>query len=254
MIPLFQNTTLRHAAGYLAKVTALALFAISLLYLYSYVSRSFEVKVPVPLYYATGCLVLLLAAAWQYWQAKIPFNLLAVFTFWFRLYLVYVMAFYITPKFFSLQFVVPEEVLEQKAGELTGFWKAWLFYGHSYTYTALIAAAEAAAALLLLFNRTYTAGALLYAFMLGIILPMNYLYGVVTMQVPVATYLLTAAFIIATDGRRVAGFVFGSSFGSIATQPRQLRWLALLYLPLLFLIVRDVVFFYKAATALQAGG
>jgi hypothetical protein len=247
MMPVLQNTTLRNTGGYFVKVIALTLFVISLQYLYSYVFRNFEVKIPLYLYYTTGGLVLLLAAAWQYWQHKIPFNLLAAFTFWFRLYLVYVMAFYITPKFFNLQFTVPAEVLQQKAGELTGFWKAWLFYSHSYTYTALIAAAEAAAALLLLFNRTYIAGALLYTFMLGIILPMNYLYGVVTMQVPVATYLLTAVFIITTDGRRVAGFLLGRSFGHIAPQPHNLRRLALLYLPLLFLIVRDVVFFYKIA-------
>jgi hypothetical protein len=250
MIPVLENTALRNISGYLVKVTALTLFAISLQYLYSYAFRDFEFKIPLPLYYTAGGLVLLLAAAWQYWQGKIPFNLLSAFTFWFRLYLVYVMAFYITPKFFSLQFVVPAEVLQQKAAELTGFWKAWLFYGHSYTYTALIASAEAVAALLLLFNRTYVAGALLYAFMMGIILPMNYLYGVVTMQEPVATYLLTAVFIIATDGRRVASFLLGRSFGNIAPHPRSLRWLVLLYLPLLFLIIRDVIFFYKISKTL----
>jgi hypothetical protein len=169
-----------------------------------------------------------------------------------RYFLAYQFVFYALGKLFNLQFAVPPEVLSQKAGELEGFWKAWLFYGHSYHYGVFIAVTEIAVALLLLFRRTQTTAAVVYVFMMANITYMDFAFGVEAMQWPALLITLMALWLLWYDGQRVWRFAGGRSAAAMQAQPftpRVNRWLGMAAFAVLAAGVVSDILFFKAALA-----
>jgi hypothetical protein len=193
----------------------------------------------------------IVAILWQ-WRAarinseRVRFILQSVI----RYFLAHQFVFYALGKIMNLQFQVPPEVLSQKAGELDGFWKAWLFYGHSYHYGLFIGITEMAVALLLLFRKTQTLAAVVYVFIMANITYMDFTFGVVAMQWPALVITLMALWLLWYDGRRVASFAFGGSAAamrSIPFAPAANRWLGLAAFAVLAAgIISDYLFLYNA--------
>ena len=80
-------------------------------------------------------------------------------------------------KILQLQFVLPEEVLNQTLGQLDGVTLTWAFLGYSSWLTVILGMAELIPGVLLLFNRTKLIGILLLFPVLTAVFLINQAYG-----------------------------------------------------------------------------
>lgn len=157
---------------------------------------------------AAACLGLGFAALWQWKEKQWPGDKIY---FWLeyllRYSMAYLFAFYALGKFFDVQFnPVPDEVLRAPASELSGLWKAWLFFGHSYPYQLFLAIAESLVALMLLFRSTQTAGALLFLGIMANITFMDFTHGVESMKITALVYGLICLVLLSGDAGRIFQF------------------------------------------------
>lgn len=229
--------------NYLHKLILLFLSCIALIYLRSYVFKQFNGTVNTfLLQLLIGFVVSAILAA----VIKPTEMLLRIGNGFIRYFLAYVFIFYALGKIFNLQFIIDATILAKKAGELDGLSKAWLFFGHSFTYGLFIAIAEIAAALLLLFKRTATTGALLYFFIMANITVMDFLYGVESMQTAALIFTLMSSYLILVDGKRVWQFVTHQPFVLLNEKVQLSKWwhtgAAILFIAA---VSNDVLFFAK---------
>ncbi len=115
-----------------------------------------------------------------------------------RYYLAFTLFIFALEKFFKMQF--PDlgfYTLTEPLGDMSPMSLAWAFFGYSYGYNVFMGIAESAA-LLLLFRRTTTFGAILTLATLANVMAVNYNYDVHAKMYPTALFLM-AFFLLLKD-------------------------------------------------------
>ncbi|RIW13619.1 hypothetical protein D0X99_15350 [Algoriphagus lacus] len=108
-----------------------------------------------------------------------------------RYYLAFTLFLFALEKFFKVQFPdLDLYTLTQTVGDMSPMSLAWTFFGYSYGYNIFMGIAESAA-LLLLFRRTMTFGAILTIFTLANVMAVNYNYDVHAKMYPTALLVMT---------------------------------------------------------------
>ncbi len=124
-----------------------------------------------------------------------------------RYYLAFTLFIFALEKFFKMQF--PDlgfYTLTESLGDMTPMNLAWAFFGYSYGYNVFMGIAECAA-LLLLFRRTMTFGAILTLATLANVMAVNYNYDVHAKMYPTALFMM-AFFLLLRDANRLIRFFF----------------------------------------------
>jgi hypothetical protein len=124
-----------------------------------------------------------------------------------RYYLAFTLFIFALEKFFKMQF--PDlgfYTLTEPLGNMSPMSLAWAFFGYSYGYNIFMGIAESAA-LLLLFRRTMTFGAILTLVTLGNVMAVNYNYDVHAKLYPTALFVM-AFFLLLRDANRLIKFFF----------------------------------------------
>jgi hypothetical protein len=124
-----------------------------------------------------------------------------------RYYLAFTLFIFALEKFFKMQF--PDlgfYTLTEPLGDMSPMSLAWAFFGYSYGYNVFMGIAESAA-LLLLFRRTMTFGAILTLVTLGNVMAVNYNYDVHAKMYPTALFMM-AFFLLLRDANRLIKFFF----------------------------------------------
>jgi hypothetical protein len=112
-------------------------------------------------------------------------------------------------KLFGLQFAVPASIADMPMNQQTGEWLTWYYFGHSYTFSIILALIQIIGSYLLLFSKTLLAAAfMLFAFMLNLML-INIFYQM-NAGALLQSILLTIgiAFLILSDYKRLVAFFF----------------------------------------------
>lgn len=95
---------------------------------------------------------------------------LYLFTFC-RYFLATMIISYAFSKILETQFIAQPSVYDKPIGSLTGFQLTWYYYGYSYWYGLVIAAAQIISSILLFFRKTTRIGIIIFlAFMINILL------------------------------------------------------------------------------------
>lgn len=113
-----------------------------------------------------------------------------------RYYLAFTLFLFALEKFFKMQF--PDlglYTLTEPVGDMTPMSLAWAFFGYSYGYNIFMGIAESAA-LLLLFRRTMTFGAILTMVTLANVMAVNFNYDVHAKMYPTALFVMTLTLLI----------------------------------------------------------
>ncbi|MBP6025550.1 hypothetical protein [Ferruginibacter sp.] len=113
-----------------------------------------------------------------------------------RYYLAFTLFLFALEKFFKMQF--PDlglYTLTEPVGNLPPMSLAWAFFGYSYGYNIFMGIAESAA-LLLLFRRTMTFGAILTMVTLANVMAVNFNYDVHAKMYPTALFVMTLTLLI----------------------------------------------------------
>ena len=108
-----------------------------------------------------------------------------------RYYLAFTLFLFALEKFFKMQF--PDlglYTLTQPVGDMSPMSLAWAFFGYSYGYNVFMGIAESAA-LLLLFRRTMTFGAIITLIVLANVMAVNFNYDVHAKMYPTVMFLMT---------------------------------------------------------------
>ncbi len=113
-----------------------------------------------------------------------------------RYFLAFTLFLFALEKIFKVQF--PDlglYTLTEPVGNLSPMSLAWAFFGYSYGYNIFIGIAESAA-LLLLFRRTMTFGAILTMVTLANVMAVNFNYDVHAKMYPTALFVMTLTLLI----------------------------------------------------------
>ena len=131
-----------------------------------------------------------------------------------RYYLAFTLFLFALEKFFKAQF--PDlglYILTEPVGNLSPMSLAWAFFGYSYGYNIFMGIAESAA-LLLLFRRTTTFGAILTLITLANVMAVNFNYDVHAKMYPTALFVMTL-FLLIPHLNRLFKFFFTSQTTSL---------------------------------------
>jgi len=181
------------------------------------------------LYFVMAMLALLGTIIWSIWDRKrtnyqtLYYWLTAII----RYYLAFTLFLFALEKFFKLQF--PDlgfYTLSEPVGNLSPMSLAWAFFGYSYGYNIFMGIAESAA-LLLLFRRTMTFGAILTLVTLANVMAVNYNYDVHAKMYPTALFVMTL-FLLLPYICRLFQFFFTSQPTSLPVLPAPVfpkRWM-----------------------------
>lgn len=124
-----------------------------------------------------------------------------------RYYLAFTLFLFALEKFFKMQFPdLGYYTLTEPLGDMSPMTLAWAFFGYSYGYNVFIGLAESAA-LLLLFRRAMTFGAVLTLGTLANVMVVNYNYDVHAKMYPTALFGMTL-FLLLPNVNRLAKFFF----------------------------------------------
>lgn len=162
-----------------------------------------------------------------------------------RYYLAFTLFIFALEKFFKMQF--PDlgfYALTEPLGNMSPMSLAWAFFGYSYGYNIFIGIAESAA-LLLLFRRTMTCGAILTLATLGNVMVVNYNYDVHAKMYPTALFLMTF-FLLARDANRLVKFFFTGqaiSLPVIKAPVFEKRWMNISKTVFKFLVIGYFIIF-----------
>jgi len=113
-----------------------------------------------------------------------------------RYYLAFTLFLFALEKFFKMQF--PDlglYTLTEPVGDMSPMNLAWAFFGYSYGYNIFMGIAESAA-LLLLFRRTMTFGAILTMVTLANVMAVNFNYDVHAKMYPTALFVMTLTLLL----------------------------------------------------------
>ena len=161
------------------------------------------------LYFTTAVVAFFGTIVWT-WLDKKRQNY-RVFYYWLtaiiRYYLAFTMLLFALYKFFKVQFPdLGYYTLTAKVGDLSPMHLAWAFFGYSYEYNVFMGLAECGA-LLLLFRRTTTLGALLTMGALINVIAVNYSYDVHAKLYPTTLFIM-ALFLFLRDAKNIFQFFF----------------------------------------------
>lgn len=162
-----------------------------------------------------------------------------------RYYLAFTLFIFALEKFFKMQF--PDlgfYTLTEQVGDMSPMNLAWAFYGYSYGYNMFMGIAESAA-LLLLFRRTMTFGAILTLLTLANVMAVNYNYDVHAKMYPTALFVMTF-FLLLRDVNRLIKFFFTGqciSLPVIKAPVFKKRWMNISKTVLKFLVIGYFIFF-----------
>jgi hypothetical protein len=183
----------------------------------------------VYLLYAFMLVVALIGSLMWYWFDRKRTNN-AMLYYWFtvviRYYVAFVMFAFALEKFFKMQFMdLGLYQLSEPLGDMSPMGLAWAFYGYSYGYNIFMGIAECMA-LLLLFRRTVTLGALLTMAALANVIAVNFSFDIHAKMYPLVLFLLTTVLIL-PNVKRIAIFFLGRQ--PVALEPVQVpvydkRW------------------------------
>lgn len=132
-----------------------------------------------------------------------------------RYYLAFTLFLFALEKFFKMQF--PDlgfNTLTETVGDMSPMSLAWAFFGYSYGYNIFMGIAESAA-LLLLFRRTMTFGAILTMATLANVMAVNFNYDVHAKMYPTALFLMTL-FLLIPNINRLFKFFFTNQTTSLS--------------------------------------
>lgn len=131
-----------------------------------------------------------------------------------RYYLAFTLFLFALEKFFKMQFSdLGLYTLTEPVGNMTPMSLAWAFFGYSYGYNVFMGIAESAA-LLLLFRRTMTFGAILTLVTLANVMAVNFNYDVHAKMYPTALFVMTL-FLLLPHLNRLFQFFFTSQTTSL---------------------------------------
>jgi hypothetical protein len=156
-----------------------------------------------------------------------------------RYYLAFTLFLFALEKFFKLQFPdLGYYTLTETLGDMSPMSLAWAFFGYSYGYNIFMGIAESAA-LLLLFRRTTTLGALLTLATLANVMAVNYNYDVHAKMYPTTLFVM-AIFLVLKDLKRLMIFFFTGqaiSLPVIKAPVFKKRWINISQMALKFLVI-----------------
>jgi len=144
-----------------------------------------------------------------------------------RYYLAFTLFAFALEKFFKMQFPdLGYYRLTEPLGDMSPMGLAWAFFGYSKGYNYFMGIAEAAA-LLLLFRRTTTFGAILTLVTLTNIVVVNYNYDIHAKIYPTALFVITCFLLLNDAGRLIKFFFTGeaTSLPVIKAPVFKKRWL-----------------------------
>lgn len=199
------------------------------------------------LYFIMIVVALLGALIWTVWDRKRT-NYQTLY-YWLttiiRYYLAFTLFLFALEKFFKAQF--PDlgfYTLSEPVGNLSPMSLAWAFFGYSYGYNIFMGIAESAA-LLLLFRRTMTFGAILTLFTLANVMAVNFNYDVHAKMYPTALFIMTLFLLLPHINRLFQFFFSGktTSLPVIEAPAFQKRWMRISKSVLKFLLIGYVLFF-----------
>jgi hypothetical protein len=157
----------------------------------------------------------------------------------FRYYLAFTLFVFALEKFFKMQFPdLGYYTLTEPLGDMSPMSLAWAFFGYSYGYNIFMGLAESAA-LLLLFRRTTTFGALLTLAVLANVMAVNYNYDVHAKMYPTALFVMTL-FLLLKDVKRLMRFFFTGqaiSLPVIQAPVYKKRWISQLKIVVKVLVI-----------------
>jgi hypothetical protein len=162
-----------------------------------------------------------------------------------RYYLAFTLFIFALEKFFKMQF--PDlgfYTLTEPLGDMSPMSLAWAFFGYSYGYNVFMGIAESAA-LLLLFRRTMTFGAILTLVTLANVMAVNYNYDVHAKMYPTALFMMTF-FLLLRDANRLINFFFTGqaiSLPVIKAPVFKKRWMNISKMVFKFLVIGYFIIF-----------
>lgn len=162
-----------------------------------------------------------------------------------RYYLAFTLFLFALEKFFKMQF--PDlglYTLTEPVGNLSPMNLAWAFFGYSYGYNIFIGIAESAA-LLLLFRRTMTFGAILTLVTLANVMAVNFNYDVHAKMYPTALFVMTLTLLIPHLNRLFKFFFTNqtTSLPVIQAPVFKKRWINISKSALKFLLIGYFIIF-----------
>jgi len=159
-----------------------------------------------------------------------------------RYYIATVILMYAVGKLLQTQFYTTPSELDTPVKDLSGMSLTWAFFGYSYGYTLVLAAAQILSSLFLFFRRTVRLGVLLFLPIIGNIVLIDYFYDIVAL--PAAISMLVAAlYLFLADGRAFLAYSIGEPYVSLEKTPqnkawepweRRIRWGKCVLIPLTF--------------------
>lgn len=193
------------------------------------------------LYFIMAAIAVVATVVWSVWDRK-RLNY-EVLYYWLtaivRYYLAFTLFLFALEKFFKAQFPdIGLYTLTQPVGDMSPMELAWAFFGYSFGYNIFIGIAESAA-LLLLFRRTMTFGAILTLATLANVMAVNFNYDVHAKMYPTALFLMTL-FLLAPSINRLFQFFFTNQATSLPVIQAPIfkrRWLNISKAVLKFLLI-----------------
>jgi hypothetical protein len=182
---------------------------------------------------------------WQYKERKDQVNSTPILGFLYSI-IRYSIAFNLCRfgwiKLFGLQFNVPESIASQPMNQISGEWLTWFYFGHSATFTLIVAIIQIGGAYLLLFRKTLLMGSImLFSFMLNLML-INIFYQM-NLGALLQSIILTIGilFLILLDYDRLVAFFFKTksnlpTLTISSTLIKNIIRLSVVLLPLLYTI------------------
>jgi hypothetical protein len=162
-----------------------------------------------------------------------------------RYYLAFTLFLFALEKFFKMQFPdLGYYTLTEPLGDMSPMSLAWAFFGYSYGYNIFMGLAESAA-LLLLFRRTMTFGAILTLGTLANVMVVNYNYDVHAKMYPTALFVM-AFFLVLPDIKRLMRFFFtGQAVSLPVINPSvfKKRWMNISKIVLKVLVISYFIIF-----------
>jgi hypothetical protein len=143
-----------------------------------------------------------------------------------RYFLAYTIMMYGASKVADLQFTASINGLDTPVIDLGPMGIAWTFFGFSYEYEFFIGAGQIVAAMLLVYRRTATLGAILMVTIMANIVFVNFSFNV-CVKFFSSTYLVMAIYLLLDDARRLARFFIFNQLVEPRTYPQLFskKWL-----------------------------
>lgn len=123
-----------------------------------------------------------------------------------RYFLAYIILQYGVAKVIDMQFSPNLSSLDTRAADMHPMTLAWTFFGYSFKYEFFIGCSQIVAAILLVFRRTATLGAILMVTIMANIVFVNFAFDVCVKFFSV-TYLVMSLYLLVDDAPRLINFL-----------------------------------------------